>query len=76
MMVWFNKYALVFMCDLRKPHPFGNERNPICCGLTSIFWRSQIVKGKDCHKLISKKKYNELWEKLSLMLWMCRPIFG
>ena len=23
-MEWFNKYAPGFMCDGRKPHPFGN----------------------------------------------------
>ena len=36
MMEWFNKYAPVFMCVGCKPHPFGNQRHDICCGLTSI----------------------------------------
>ena len=46
MMEWFNKYAPQFMCVGSKPHPFGNERHTICCGLTSIFWRSHIEGGK------------------------------
>ena len=43
MMEWFNKYAPRFMCVGRKPHPFGNKRHTICCGLTYILWISQIV---------------------------------
>ena len=46
MMEWFNKYAPQFMCVGSKPHTFGNERHTICCGLTSIFWRSHIEGGK------------------------------
>ena len=30
MMEWFNKWAPVFMCVGRKPHPFGNERHALC----------------------------------------------
>ena len=47
MMDWFNKYTPVFMCVGRKPHPFGNERHTICCGLTSILWIAQILEVKD-----------------------------
>ena len=47
MMEWFNKYAPVFMCVGRKPHPSGKEMHTICCGLTSILWRDQILEGKD-----------------------------
>ena len=43
MMEWFNKWALGFMCVIRKPHPFGNKRHTICCALTSILWREQIL---------------------------------
>ena len=60
MMEWFNKYAPVFMCVGRKPHPFVNERNTICCGLTSILWRSQIVERRDRPGLIGQKEYNKL----------------
>ena len=76
MMDWFNKYAPGFMCVGSKPHPFGNERHNICCGLTSILWRSKIVEGKYCPQQIGQKGYNELGRMVSLMLRMCRPIFG
>ena len=46
MMDWFTIYAPIFMCVGRKPHPFGNERYTICCGLTSILWRAQKVEVK------------------------------
>ena len=54
MIDWFNKYAPGFMCVGRKPHPFGNEGNTICCGLTYILWRSQIAEGKDRPQLLFK----------------------
>ena len=47
MMKWFNKWSPGFMFVGHKPHPFGNERHTICCALTSILWRAQIVEGKD-----------------------------
>ena len=46
MMEWFNKYPPVSMYVGRKTHPFGDERNNICCDLTSILWRKWIVEGK------------------------------
>ena len=76
MMEWFNKYAPGFMCVGRKHHPFGNEGHTICCGLTSILWRAQIVEGKDRPRTLGQKEYNELGKTESLVLSMCRPIFG
>ena len=32
MMGCFNKYVCGFMYIQFKPHPFGNERDTICCG--------------------------------------------
>ena len=46
MIEWFNYYYPGFMCVGIKPRPFVNERHKICCGLTSILWRAQIVEGK------------------------------
>ena len=46
MMGWFNKYAPGFVFIQCKPHPFGNERHTVCCGLIYIQLRSQIVEGK------------------------------
>ena len=56
-MEWFNKWSPVFMCVGRKPHPFGNERHTICCALTSILWRAQIVEGKYRPTELGKKKW-------------------
>ena len=47
MIEWLNNWATGFMCIGRKTHPFGNEHHTMCCALTSIQWRSQIVEGKD-----------------------------
>ena len=76
MIDWFKKIAPGFMCVGRKPNPFRNERHTICCGLTSILWRSQIVEGKDIPQPLGQKEYNELGKMVSLMLMMCRHIFG
>ena len=46
MMEWFNNYSPCLMCVGRKPHPFGNGRHMICCGLTSILCIEEIVEGK------------------------------
>ena len=75
-MEWFNKWAPVFMCVGRKPHPFGNERHIMCCALTSILWRAQIVKGKDRPNQLCPKKWEELGKTVGIMLQMCEPIFS
>ena len=56
-MEWLNKYAPVFMWVGRKHHPFRNKRHTICCSLTYILWRAQIVEGKyNPHNLGQKDK--------------------
>ena len=59
-----------------KPHPFGNEIQTIFCGLTSIFWKAHIVEGKYIPQQLYQNEYNELGKTVSLMLRICRPIFG
>ena len=76
MMEWFNKWAPGFMCVVRKPHPFENERHTICCALTSILWRAQIVEGKDRPTQLGKKKWEEMRKTVGLMLRICEPIFS
>ena len=56
MMEWFNKYAPGFMCVGNEPHHFSNERHNICCGLTSILWKSRIVEGKDHPRTLGQKE--------------------
>ena len=76
MVQWFNNYYTGFMCVVRNPHPFGNERHTIFCGLTSILWRKQIVEGEYCPSQIGAKQHQELGKTFGLMLRMCKPIFG
>ena len=64
------------MCVGRKPHPFGNERHTICCGIISILWRSQIFKEKDRPSHLVPKLRLELGKTAVLMLQMCKPIFS
>ena len=72
----FNNYSPGFIFVGRKPHPFGNERHMICCGLTSILWRPQIVEGKYCPSQRGAKKHQELGKTVGLILRMCKHIFG
>ena len=72
----FNNYAPVFMNVGHRHQPFGNKRHPICCSLTPILWRDQIKEGKDLPQQIYQKEYNGLEKTVSLMLRVCRTIFG
>ena len=71
-----NKYAPGFVFVGRKCDPFLNERHKICCAVTSILWREQIVEGKDHPQKLVPKEYAELGDTESLILRMYRPIFG
>ena len=53
-----------------------NKRHTICCGLTSILWRAHISEGKYCPQQLVENLQSELGEMVSLMLRICRPIFG
>ena len=68
MMEWFNKWAPSFMCVVRKPHPFGNERHAIFYALTSILWRAHIMEGKDMPTELGNKKWEELGKTVGLMV--------
>ena len=51
-------------------------KDTLFCGLTSIFWRSHIVEDKYRPQHIGQKEYYELGKTVSLMLRVCRSIFG
>ena len=78
MMEWLNMYTCPgFMCVGRKPHPFGNERHTICCALSTILYRAEIVEGKDHPSELGPKKYQDLGgPTVGLMLRMTKPIHG
>ena len=71
MMEWFNKYSTGFMFVGRNPHPFGNDRHTICCGLTSIIWIAQNIEGKDCPSQRSAKQHQELGMAVGLHMPCC-----
>ena len=64
------------MCVGHKPNSFGNENHSICCGLTSILWRSKIVESKYGPRPLGQKEYKKLGKTERLMSRRCRPIFG
>ena len=67
-MEWFKKWDPGFMCVGHKPHPFGNERHTISCALTSIWWRAQIVEGKERTTQIGPKKWADLGNTVGIVL--------
>ena len=47
MQEWMSKYNFTaWMCVGHKPHPFGNERHTIACGLSIFMWFAEIVEGR------------------------------
>ena len=45
---WISNYTCpAWMCVGNKPHPFGNERHTIACGLLTSMWFVEIVEGRD-----------------------------
>ena len=41
---WISKYNCpAWMCVVRKPHPFGDERHTIDCKLSTIMWFAEIL---------------------------------
>ena len=76
MMEWFNKYAPGFMCVGLKPYHFGNEQHNLFVDKHIFLWRYHIVEGKALPGPLGQKEYYELRETVSLILRMCRPIFG
>ena len=76
MMECFNHWDPGFMCVVRKPHPFGNEWHTICCALTSILWKAQIVEFKDITTQLGPKKWEDLGKTVGLMLRMREPILS
>ena len=45
MLEWISKYTCTsWICVGHKPHPFGNMRHTIACGLSTIMWFAEILK--------------------------------
>ena len=76
--IWFSKYTCPgWMCVPRKPHPFGNEYHSICCAKSRIMYQIELVEGKDEPKEKPKPEfYDKKSPTTSLLLRLCKPIFG
>ena len=76
MSTWTNKYSCPgWMFVPRKPWPFGNEYHTVCCSLSGIIWRMELVEGKDSPSEIIPK-YNNQGKTAGLLLRMLEPIFA
>ena len=62
------------MCVPRKPRPFGNEYHTICCGISGILFKMQLVEGKDRPKELSSPPKNK--KTTSLLLDLCKDLYG
>ena len=62
------------MCVVRKPHPFGNERHTIACGLSTIIYFAEIVEGRDRPRERRRPAFSEIDKTVGTMLLCTRHI--
>ena len=75
--MWTSKWTCPgFMYILRKPHPMGNEYYSICCDVSEIMYRIELVEGKDEPTQRKKKKFSGDGKTAGLLLRWCGGIFG
>ena len=73
---WTNQYNCPgYMYVPRKPHPFGNEYHSVCCGVSRIMWRIEMVEGKDTPAGTRKEFDDKGGSTVGLLLRMCKPFF-
>ena len=73
MSIWTNRWTCpgwVF-CP-RKPHPFGNEYHTICCALSGILFRLELVEGRDRPKELPSDPKTK--KTIHLLLRLCSTI--
>ena len=74
MSIWNNRWTCpgwVF-CP-RKPHPFGNEYHTICCGLSGVLFKLEMVEGKQRPKELQKDPPNK--RTIGLLLRLCKDLY-
>ena len=77
MQEWISKYIFTdWMCVGRKPHPFGNERHTIACGLLTIIWFEELVKGMYCSHEHIRPEFDEIGKTVGIMLWCIGNIWN
>ena len=75
---WLNKWTCPgFMFVPRKPWPCGNEYHSICCSISGVMYRIEIVEGKDAPpEDRARRQYNGLGKTVGLCLRLTKPIHG
>ena len=64
------------MCGGRKPHPFGNDRHTISCGLSTIMPFAEIVGGRYCSHERGRPEFDYIGRKLGKIMRFTRPIWN
>ena len=64
------------MCAGSKPHPFGNERHNIACGLSRIMWFVEILEGRYRPRERRIPEFDEIGKTVITMLGCTRPIWN
>ena len=58
---WIIKYTFPdLVCVGRKPHPFGNERHTIACGLSTIMLFTEILEGRYFPRERGRPKFDDI----------------
>ena len=77
MSIWTNEYTCPgYMFVPRKPHPFGNEYHTICCCISGVLYRVELVEGKDRPPERGPEQYSDLGKTVGLLLRVTKPLHG
>ena len=60
----------------RKPHPFGNEYHTICCCISGVLYKVDLVEGKDRPPEHGAEEYYVLGKTVGLLLRVTKPLHG
>jgi len=77
MSIWTNRWTCpgwVF-CP-RKPHPFGNEYHSICCCLSGIMYRVEMVEGKDHPREMCAHPSDDKGKTIGLLRRLTKPLYS
>jgi Transposase IS4 len=77
MMVWTSPFSCPgFMMVPRKPHPFGNEWHTICCGISGLLFRLELVEGKDSPPERDAPEHQDKGKTVGLLLRLTKELWG
>ena len=77
MSIWTNEYTCPgYMFVPYKPHPFGNECHTICCCISGVLNRVELVEGKDRPREHGAEEYSDLGKTVGWLLCVTKPLHG